>query len=361
MKVLKNLFLVGAAALTMVSCSDEVAKQDLKSSLEQNVSLLSKAVDEISASPEFAYLGMTSENGMMQVAAETVGLPESDTVRNVLLSDIAGVYEYAWVKTRSRNLLKMFTRTGDSDKLIVKLPASKVTSTKSLFGWNKGDTTLVNNFTAEVSEFAYTRSTTNGLEYKIVSDFTIDSTAIGQLAINKTVNRINGFDYSSVYTLASGYVITRTENSGDTAVSVYAITKDNVTLYEEKISSILTNDSTEQREKTYSLTVGNVQIVKLHGLSNDSAQVYVDGVLQEGAVVSTTKRVKADRHSMVKKERDMTITLQDGTVIVMSQLMNGFVENIAVIFNSVNQAMFTTQIIDKIAFNIYQSKQVVNE
>lgn len=361
MKVVKNLFLVAAATFAMVSCSDEVANQDLKASLEQNVSMLSKAVDEISSSPEFAYLGMTSESGMMQVSAETVGLPENDTVRNVLLSDVAGVYEYAWVKTRSRNLLKMFTRTGDSDKLIVKLPAAKVTSTKSLFGWNKGDTTLVNNFTAEVSEFAYTRSTTNGLEYKIISDFTIDSTAIGQLAINKTVNRINGFDYSSVYTLASGYVISRTENSGDTAVSVYAITKDGAKLYEEKISSILTSDSTDHREKTYSLTVGNVQIVRGSGLSLDSAQVYVDGVLQDGAVVSMTRKVKGDRHSMVKQERDMTITLQDGTVIVMSQLMNGFVENIAVIFNSVNQAMFTTQIIDKIAFNIYQSKQVVND
>lgn len=361
MKALKNLFLVGAAAFTMISCSDEVAKQDLKASLEQNVSLLSKAVDEISASSEFAYLGMTNESGMMQVSAETLGFPEKDTVRNVLLSDVAGVYEYAWVKTRCFNLIKMFTRTGDSDKMIVKLPASKVTSTRSLFCWNKGDTTLVNNFVAEVSDYAYTRSLTNGLEYKVVSDFSVDNTAIGQLAINKTVNRINGFNYSSVYTLASGYVIGRTENSGDTAVSVYSITKEGAKLFEEKISSVLINDSTYHREKSYSLTVGNVQIIRKGGLGTEVAQVYIDGVLQEGAVVSTNRIMKADRHSMVKKERDMTITLQDGTVIVMSQLMNGFIENIAVIFNSVNQAMFTTQIVDKIAFNIYNSKQVAKE
>jgi len=361
MKTKKFLLLFTIAAFGLTACDEEPAKADLSSSIDNSVQQLAKAVKEISNSPEFLLFSMESD--AMKVAAndstDSTVVVAIDTLKNVLLKNVAGVYEYSWQKTKSRSPFRLFTKTGESDLMIVKMPYGKAKYPSGMFYYQKGDSLNRNNFVASVTDYLYRRTISNGKEYKLVCGMTLDSASYGQLAVNNTINKVNGYDYSSSFTTASGYTVLRTENSGDTAVSVYNISKDSKTLYEEKMTStkIVTGD-TKRRERVYSLTVGNLQIVRIAGQHLDSAVVYLDGVMQADAKVSMGfKGPNVYGSGISNKKRELKITLNDSTVISMSEQLSSTIEDMGAIFRSVSQATFTSNVIDRIALHLYIRKE----
>jgi hypothetical protein len=129
-------------------------------------------------------------------------------------------------------------------------------------------------------------------------------------------------------------------------------------LYEENISSYRVNSENRRRERIYSLTIGDVKIVREMGpYSLDSAKVYVAGVLQLNAKVEIiVNETEGEEVGLTNKKRDILITFDDGTSTTIRELKGNTIENIAEIFKSVRQAGFATHIIDRIAANIYWSK-----
>jgi hypothetical protein len=362
MKTKKFLLLFTIAAFTLTACDEEPAKADLSSSLDNSVQQLVKAVNEISNSPEFLLFSMESDAlkvGANDSTTDSTVVVAIDTLKNVLLQNVAGVYEYSWVRTKSRSPFRLFTKTGESDLMIVKMPFGKAKYPGGMFYYQKNDSLNKNNFVATVTDYLLRRTISNGHEYKLVCGMTLDSAAYGQLAVNKTCNKVNGYDYSSSFTTAGGYTVLRTENSGDTAVSVYNISKEGKTLYEEKMTSTkIVTGETKHRERVYSLSVGNLQVVRIAGQHLDSAVVYLDGVIQADAKVSMGfKGPNVHGSGISNKKRELKITLNDSTVISMSEQLASTIENMNTIFQSVNQATFTSNVIDRIALHLYLRKE----
>lgn len=366
MKTINFIAVFITVGLLTLSCSktEEVGlQQSLESTLKTNVKRLSEAVNLISNSTDFQMLSqMNNESAQIQginQAPENTVLKPSDTI-DIKLADISGVFEYSWVKVKQKgNILRYFNRTGDSENMIVRLPVQKIKNPAMLFRYSVKDTTLTNNFEAVVSEYNLFRNMATGKEYRLTSAFNVDNKPLGSLMIHYTRNKINGYDYLSEYALASGYSIKYVENSGDTAICSRSISNQNSLLFEEKVTTMkILTENKKHRERTYSLSIGNVQIVRNQGKNSlDSARVYLDGVLQNNAKVEIViNNPDSTDQTIVNKKRDLKITYEDGTSTLISELTNATIDNIGLIFKSVRQATFATEIIDRIAWNIYSQK-----
>lgn len=333
----------------------------LKVSLNNSVESLADAVDAIKNSADFKLLSgiepIVRENANVALMAPDRRV---DSVK-ILLSDISGVYEYSWkkVKRTPNAILRFFDRTADDDNLIVRLPLQKIKNYHHLFIFAPIDTALTNNFEASVSEYMLSRHFEKGMESQMNADLKIDNIPVGTINTQKTRNKINGFNFLSVYTLASGYAVLNQQNTGDTAVSVYSISKDDTVLYEEHITSYKVNSEPRHREKIYSLTIGNVKIVRIPGPNSlDSAKVYVDGVLQTNSKVEIVMtQPDPENLGFTNQKRDIKITFDDGTSTTIRELKGSTVDDISSIFKSVRQVGFATEIIDRIAANIFWQKE----
>jgi len=154
--------------------------------------------------------------------------------------------------------------------------------------------------------------------------------------------------------------------SGDTATSVYAITNGTQTLYEEKYTAIKSGTEMRHREREFSLTIGNVLIIRSmnKGQSHlDSAKVYVGGVLQlhskvelvDKATGTITDADETDK-CITNKKRELKITFDDGTTSTFTELAGAVVTDISNLFSSMKQVNFAINIVDWIAWDIYKKK-----
>lgn len=351
-------------AVLFSACNTEAELPEnasLKNSINTSIETLATAVNKISSSSDFKLLSELNESANSQVSStQYAPTAQADSI-NIKLADISGIYEYSpnRVKKGQSNIMRFFERTADNDIMIVKLPVEKVKNPRILFNYLPGDTTLTNNFEATVNNYSYTSSRYQGREYLVSSAFSIDQTPIGSFQISYLRNKTNGYNYLSQYDLASGYSVKYQENSGDTAVSVYSISEQSTILFEEKTSAYKVSGDNRHRERVYSLTIGNVQIVRSQGKNSlDSAKVYVNGILQNSATVAIiVNSPDSTDQSLTHKKRDIKITFDDGTSTTIRELTATTIDNISAIFKAVKQAYFATDIIDRIAWNIYYHKE----
>lgn len=362
MKTKFGMALIVLSSIFLVACDpDESPKSDgqvsLKASVNESVTTLADAVKAISTSPEFVLLGSIAPDPNQDASFKAAELT-NDSIQ-ILLSDISGVYEYSWKRVKKGGILRFFDRTGDNEQLIIRMPVEKVKNYHWLFIYRPKDSTLTNNFEAAVSDYYRSRHFEKGVEYRIASVLSVDNNSLGSVSIAKTRNKVNGFNALSVYQLASGYTITNQENSGDTAVSVFAITKNDKVLFEERITSAKVVNQPRPRERVYSLTIGDVRIVRTAGPNSmDSANVYLAGVLQANAKVEVITYEQTEPNAgMAQQKRDVKITFDDGTSTTIRELKAVTIEDMAGIFKAVRQAGFATEIVDKIAANLYWQKK----
>lgn len=369
MKTKQNFFLfLFSTTLIFSGCSTPAdLKNDvdasLKLSLQDNAATLSTAVGEISSTADFQMMnGISGNSSMVSLFDGQFAPPTSAKIDSVkiLLADIAGTYIYSWTKVQKGqfNIMRFFDRTANSSDMIVKLPAQKVKNPGSLFSFQAKDSLLNNNFEAQVTEYMLKRSKLGGFEYNLKSNLKLDNAALGMLNIQTSRNKMNGYNYLSSYKLSNGYNVVCQDISGDTVISVYSISKDNKTLFEEKTSTYKVDNGKTKREKIYSLTLGNVKIVRTMGANSfENAKVYLNGVLQTNAKVEIVVVNPADNEqTVVQRKREIKITFDDGTSTTIKELTNNTIDKIGEIFRSVRQAYFATDIIDRIAQNIYWNK-----
>lgn len=358
-----NLLIFSACTKKNDLNTDESAT--LKSSLQNNAATLSVAIDEITNTADFQMMNSVGGNSSMvlmydgqQFAAPATNPKVDSTI--ISLAYIVGNYSYSWtrVKKGQFSIMRFFDCTTNNAEMIVKLPYQKVKNPNSLFSFQPKDSLLVNNFEAQVTEYYLKKSKITGLEYNLKSSFKLDDAALGVMNIQTTRNKMNGYNYLSTYKLSNGYDVICQDITGDTLISVYSITKDENTLFEEKTSTYKVDNGKTKREKVYSLTLGNVKIIRTLGTNSlENAKVYLDGVLQANAKVEMVViNSDNDDQTVVQNKREIKITFDDGTSTTIKELTNNTIDKIGEIFRSVRQAYFATDIIDKIAQNIYWNK-----
>ncbi|MDP4238502.1 MAG: hypothetical protein Q8904_03405 [Bacteroidota bacterium] len=280
------------------------------------------------------------------------------------LSAIAGIYDYKAAKYKKwrPELFNFFAKTGTSTDFIVRLPESKVKNPGSLFRFTPTDTTLVNNYVIDVSKYNYNfgRFLWN---YDLTSTITIDNTEAGVLNIQSSNNRTDGYHFMSDFAFANGYDAKIVYSTGDTILSDYNISKAGAIIFEEKFTSIKADAASRHREKEYSLTIGNVTVVRSPTHANnglDSAKVYVGGVLQAKATVKfidITSKSDTTEFSIVGHNRDLQITFDDGTTQTVSQLLGSTITDVRTLFTSLRQVYFATSVVDWVAWDIYMNKK----
>jgi len=360
----KSLFLA-AAVLGLISwnCSKNGLNNSsdtasLKTSLTSGVQDLKTAMNAISTSAGYQVLA-----GPADLTTKSAVVSPLDTVtHSILLADIAGVYDYkANTITKGHNsILRFFTKTAENSQMIVRLPEEKVKASKLLLHYTPSDTLLTNNYVVTLSNYAYNFKYFIGWDYKMASAIKIKDVNAGALSIQSSNNKTGGYKFASEFVFPNGYVTKCQYTSGDTAISVYAITNGTKTLYEEKYTAIKSSTESRHRETAFSLTIGNVVITRnlVKGQSSlDSAKVYVGGVLQlKSKVELVDNTTDTTDKCITNSKRELKITFDDGTTSTFTELAGTVITDISSLFTSMRQVYFATSIIDWIAWDVYTNK-----
>ena len=338
-------------SLLLWSCERNSGNLDtitLKESINESAAELNDAMDAITSSKAFSLLTV-SESEAKSVSG--------DSIYRVYigLDQIKGVYEYQPVTTFERgiSLIKYFTRTAENSNMVVKMPLKKVERPGSLRHYEAADSSLTNNFSISVSEYHNNYNSFWDYDYILASTISIDNEVAGALNIESLVSPSEGTDYKSEYSFTDGYSAQYKYLSGDTTVSGFGIYKDDVLLYDELRQTIRNDTAKFGREHLYTLSIGDVQIIKKSGVV--APAIYVGGVLQTSAVVEVIDR-ESDPEASLCKKRDIRITFDDGTVTTLSALIGGSVENIKLLFESLHSVYFAAYIVDWIAYDIYYQR-----
>jgi len=364
----KSIYLaliLGSFAFWSCSGNENLSQASLKTSLDNNVQELATALNTISATPGYQILGVssTSDNSSSSVKSSVAAF--DSTYSSILLTDIAGVYNYKATsyKKRQISLMRYFIKTADNTHMIISLPEQKVLHPNSLLQYSVKDTLLKNNYKIDVSDYQYSFNYRLGWNYQMASAITIDSVNVSNLKIQSSYSKANDYDYASEFVFADNYKAICNYSTGDTAVATYAVNNGSKTLYEEKYTAIKASSGSRHIEKEYSLTIGDVQIVRGMNHNNsslDSAKVYVSGVLQLNSKVEfITDSTSTDEteHSIINKKRDLKITFDDGTSTTITKLLGTSIDTIRTLFASLRQASFATSVVDWIAWDIYTNKE----
>ena len=362
MKTKSFYFVVLLISTLSWSCSNNDLNQStLKSSLYKSVQELTTATHVISSTTGYQVLSTASTDNKVSLIKSSV-LSFDSTYNSILLADIVGIYDYkATCKRGSMSAFRFFTKTGESSDMIVRLPEEKVKDPRVLLHFIPADTLLTNNYVIDLSKYEYHFNRYLGWDYQMASTINIKNVDAGALAIQSSNSRTNGYKYASEFVFTDGYKASCTYSSGDTAIATYTISDGTKTLYAEKYTAIRGTKESRHHEQQYSLTIGNVEIVRSMGKNGlDSAKVYVGGVLQTNSkiVIVDIDASTADGtdNSVINHKRELKITFDDGTNATISELLGTSVTTIRSLFSSLRQASFATSIIDWIAWDIYTNK-----
>ena len=339
------------------------AQVSLKSALTQGVQQLTTAVSAITTST--GYQVVTGPADLM--TKDAVVSPFDTITRTILLADIAGIYDYKAVLFRRgfMPVMRFFNKAADTTVMVVRLPEEKIKGSRSLLHYAASDTLLANNYQITVTDYQFIFNHSTGTTYQMASKTKIKGIEAGVFKIQSSHNKTTGYHFASEFDFPNGYITKCYYTPGDTAISVYAISDGTKTLYEEKYTAIKTSTSNRHREKEFSLTIGDVMIVRQLGhtqASLDSAKVYVAGVLQTKAKVEIvdkatgTPPVDDVDKCVSNKQRELKITFDDGTSKTFTELAGSVITDISSLFASLRQANFGTAIVDWIAWDIYYKK-----
>ena len=334
--------------------------QNLKQTLEANVTRINNALGEISATQAFNLITLSDAT-----LKSDAGYNDSIT-----LDLISGIYAYqpdTTFRCHHDNSFRLFKKTGESDSLIVKLPGKFVFHPAHLHEYSKCEEVLKNNFTIAASDYHYYYNFWSSYDYKLNAAFALDSVDIGTLSILALGESFNKQACSSEYTFPEGYKIASGFESGDTSTYEFALWDETDLLLGESVVFIKgdanhDDDDTqgeecdnEEHEWQYTLSIGNIDIKRSTEI--DSIQVFLDGVLQKKAAVVIVDNDETDTHHSVCHHRDILLTFDDGTTAKLSELISPALEQLRTLVDSLRSMYFAQRIVDYIAFNIYYSRE----
>lgn len=331
------------------SCSkndNQTQPAGLKQALEKNVADINTAMAKISETKGYQIL--TLKAGPSAKVSEVFN-------DSITLPLVAGIYDYhpdtLFLYHNFAFPLKLFKKTGTSDKMIINLPQKLIFHPKYLHSFIRSDSVLINDFTISASEYHLYYSSWKSLDYKLSAGLKLNAEDLGSFDISTVSKSRNDQTNSSMYTFTGGYSISTSWQSGDTSKMSFALLKDNNPLLME--TTLFTGDGFHKREKQYDLKIGDVEIKRGFGI--DSIQVYQNGVLQKKAGARITD--SSDSTGSICNKRDILLTFDDGTTAKLSELIGPPLTQLKTLITSLHDMYFAENIVNYIAFNIFYNSR----
>jgi hypothetical protein len=322
------------------SCSKvETGNNGLKQSVEKGVADISHAVSKISGTAGYQLITMNE-------AAAKSEHSFNDTIN---LGMVSGIYDFqpdTVMHYGHYNPYRLFSKTGESDNMVVNLPERMVFHPKHLYFYEPADTVYPNNFTITATDYHLYYNWWHNWEYKLTAGLTLNNENAGSMDVFSTSRSFHCNAYASKYNFTEGYKISALWQDGDTATSAFILAKDNDTLFKE--TNVFIWNDYHKTEKQYDLVIGEVEIKKTTGI--DSLQVFVGGVLQQKAaeIISDDSETGSVCH-----RRDILLTYDDGTTAKLSDLLAPVRDQLQTLRESLHNMYFAKHIVDYIAFSIF--------
>jgi len=326
------------------------APRSLKASLTINSEKLSKAVNIIAQSNGSKLLNLNSSLKSASIMADPIFKD------SITLATIRGIYEYKPVTYHNwcyNCLSKLFTKTGNSDSLIVKLPSEKIFYPYRFETVVPADSTLKNNFVIAASAYHYYFNKGFLHDYNLTAGVSVSDSAVGNLHIQSTATSLLNYAYASAFTFPSGYTLQSNITSGDTVSYSFSLSSITETLLKESINLIQTTGS-RFREREYILDIGNVEFKKAAGA--DTLIVYVSGVLQTKAKIIVIDQPSNTGDVSIFRNRDIQVTFDDGTTATISSLIGPSLTVLGTLSGSLQDVYFASNLVNYIAWNIYKNR-----
>ncbi len=338
----KNILVIALViSVAAVSCSKFDSGISLKQSVENSVAKINTAAYELSASNGYQLLTVSDDPGKGEI-----GYYDS-----IDLEMIGGIYDfdpypvlYNWCPYPRR----FFKKTGESDSLIVNMPQRMGYHPRYMYSYIYNDSANMNNFTVAASDYHYYFTKFSRYDYKLSAAFILDKEDIGTLDMISNAEGWLNKNYSSRFTFTEGYNIEVSMERGDTTTASFSLAnEDEILLKETRIYS--GGDCHNDFERTYILTIGNVDIVRNNKI--DSVQVFLDGVLQKKAAARIVD--ESDTTGTICHRRDILLTFDDGTTANLSEMIRPGMEVLRSLVDSLHSMYFAKYVVDYIALNIY--------
>lgn len=333
------ILLVTVAGMLFWQCSRTTNDASLKSSVDESVAKINKAMAVISETK--GYQLMTTSD------LTKSGDSFSDSID---LELVAGIYDFMPDTFECRHFMMpfwRFTKTAESEMMVLHLPQSLVFHPRLLHDAIPPDTVAENDFTITASEYHFYYSFLNRYDYRLAAGFALKDEDLGMLEVTSSGAIFSDRSYSSEYTFTDDYSLLVSYERGDTAISSFTLNEgDNILLGEE--TSFIWKDF-HQKERKYTLTIGDIEIVR--GSEIDSIQVFLNGVQQTtaGAIINDDE----DSDGSVCHHRDILLTFDDGTTARLSELIGPALDTLKTLVDPMREMYFAKHIIDHLAFTIY--------
>jgi hypothetical protein len=335
------LIIVLVIGLTGWQCSRMDSRSDLKMAFQNNLEKINTGIDKISRSQGYQLLTVSGD------------LTKSDESfqDSITLALVAGIYDFQPDTIHHYKHMyypyRLFKKSGESEHMIVNLPKLLIFHPKYLHFYNPKDSIPPNDFTINASDYHLYYNWWNSYDYRLTAGFTLENEDIGNMDISSESSSYKDHSYTAKYNFTENYSISTSWQMGDTSKSSFALTDGDDILLKE--SSVFVKTGYRQHEKQYTLTIGNIDIVRSTGI--DSIQVFLDGVLQSQAAVKITD--SSDTTGTICHKRDIQLTFDDGTTEKLSELISPALTKLRTLIDSLHSMYFAENIVDYIAVCIY--------
>lgn len=363
----RNIVAVGMLlffSAALISCSDSSDKDpekglSLEQSLEAKTQSLSSAVESISQSEGYKIVTLSD-----QTKNGDEGNDDHFSA-SITLDDVKGVYEYeAGIQPETTETkigywqMNLFTKTGESEEFIIKLPKEKAGKPWKLYEQEEGDADLVNDFVITTTQYNYSFEFGEGYHFSNLVDaaITVEDEPAGELYVDWSIASDMGFEYESKFTFTDDYSVGIEFMHGESTSYEYNLKQGEEVLFMEKVEFERGTEETNASFE-YTLAIGIIKIVK--NSANDSYEVYRDGVLEEGAIIEVIQsnaktsgegENNQEGFAFCRKGLDLKITFADESVIILSELLGeDTLEKMAEIFSSMHDMYFVKHIVNKVA------------
>lgn len=376
-------FLITTITVGVFSCSCSTFNTDpiqetVKSGISQNTIDISNALNAITSSPAYEVLAISNQDLTSASTASFVNQVGGPLFTDsIVLSAIAGTYELTKMTAISKlgvtlNLNSYFKQDSISPKnaMVLFFPSIRIKNLKLLLS----DTLKVNNKDFKIIVTDYHRdivSTTGQSYYNMTSSVSKNGLKLGTYKVSRTnTGSADGIKRTSAnfeFDFLSGLMAKCAVNWSDTAsTTTYTLTNGFRTLFEEKIWLTKAAKDLKYQEQRYSLTYGNVTLVRKPRQVLDSAQIYLNGVLQTKSKITITQNTTFSADSteigVISGRRKITITFDDNTSSDISSLTGvATLNKMRGLFGSLRKSYFGTYLIDQAAMNIYKVNKVGRE
>jgi len=345
---MKRNVIVIVLFLSLISwqCSRMISEPSLKQSVEEGVSKINTALTAISTTKGYELMSVTGDVPKSEVAEA-----ETEYADSITLDLVSGIYSFqprTFYCSHYREPRWLFNKVGESDSMIVNIPQRMVFHPwKYLHFTTMADTALRNDFVIAASDYHFYYTWWKRYDYKLTAGFALEDEDIGSIDVTATGDSYIDHSYSMVYNFTDDLSVLVSKEKGDTMTSSFALIEGDDTLLREE--SVLIWKDFHEREKTYTLTIGDVQIVKSTGV--DSIQVYLESVLQKEAAAIITDDSE-ETHSICRR-RDIQLTFDDGTTVKLSELLQPALTTLKTLVPAMHSMYFAKHVVDHIALTIY--------